>query len=44
MVGILIFIVIVAVLYVVARDLPRSDCTGNCRQGRLPCDCQINKK
>jgi hypothetical protein len=30
-------------LYFYARNI-EPGCSGNCQQGRLPCDCNLNKK
>ena len=30
-------------LYFYARNI-EPGCSGNCQQGRLPCDCDLNKK
>ncbi len=37
--NLLIILIVVAVAVVIVRRLPKSDCTGNCNQGRN-CDCK----
>jgi len=36
--NLLIILIVVAVAVAIVRRLPKSDCTGNCNQGRN-CDC-----
>jgi hypothetical protein len=38
----LISIIVVGIIVVLVRGLPKSNCTGNCNQGRN-CTCQNNK-
>ena len=35
----IILIVIIAIIVTLVRAIPKSDCTGNCNQGRN-CDCK----
>jgi hypothetical protein len=35
----IILIVMVAIIVTLVRSIPKSDCTGNCNQGRN-CDCK----
>lgn len=39
-------IVVLVLMVGEALELPEPDCTGNCGQGRMPCDCrtQVNTK